>query len=1851
MGEEQAAGVALGGAETAARAESAAAMDGGNYEVIRSRLVAHGATLRAKATALNTERTALFGASRLEVVANARVRTEHNCLPADLVQVQGCLLLGYNVYLGLKREVTVGDVFSLQRIRGATSDGVADVEPVAADAPEGAFLRDPGFVRDFTDLYKYYRETRLQQLRAQPERLLAVFRYGPSPRDLRVFYWNVLPDGTLAYIDNRGERFHTYPPQHDFEWTATTREDHVDGRHPHVSIADAVFVETVGGDLTIKVEDNTEDGQGIYREPVDDPNQTLDDARIEYARVGALILLRVRPYNEEQWRHFVFNRRTKTVLRIDAIGASCQSLPEEHGIVFPGGTVLQTGDSKLFDIAGDQLAFKRVFRSPNGEDVLYVYRDEQQGAYVLLPYNLIRKEVDNTIRCNGFSLFPDGRLIVFRRENGEATKVHPMQVWQTAFTSVEQAVANAVDSEHKLARIGNAEIVRGISDALTLCRLIDESQPTREVYEALIQSARRIADNVYWLADPEVGNLKETIDAIRSTAELVIDEFEKVVALRARAVTLVRDAERAHALLMTDVRADVLNSVDGFMEGLGRLRTHRGQLITLRDVRYVDAAKLAALEAEVVARFDEVTAACVAFLLDPAALHDTAATLESALVALDGVTATRELQPIATSLDATGNGLELLSEIIANLQVEDPMQRTQILESIGTVYALLNRARARAAQVKEGLQVTEGRAEFGAQFALFAQSVSSAIAVADTPERCDEQLSRLLLTLEELEGRFGEFDGFLADLAAKRDEVYDAFEAKKQTLVDARQRRVENLMSAADRMLQGIQRRATTLEGADALNAYFAADGLVMKLRDVAEQLVALGDTVKADELASRLKRLQQDAMRGLRDRTELFEEGGDVIRLGKHAFRVQRQALELTMVPRDGEMRLHVTGTDYYAEVSDPTFEATRPMWSQALVSETPEVYRAEYLAATLWFDALRAPDGLSRLQALHRDSAAWDAFVRDAAAERYDEGYDRGVHDADASQILGALVDTASTAGTLRYGPSARALATLFVCRSAERARIEGWRTQAESLGALRAAFGVVPAWASLIEAVASAIAAFTAGPLEGAMDAAVSRDAAEYLAESWTTPHEPFAVSAASERLRQRLLQWLDRKQQRDVQRVALEALRHDLPAQLALAQAWVAATSSDDAASGDADLGAVLEAAVWWMTESELDRRASATQVQRTLTAMRGQHPRVVDGALEFRLDAFLGRLGTYLREHVPAYRAYRALRQSVLAVERARLQLDALTPNVMSSFVRNRLIDASYLPLIGDNLAKQMGATGASKRTDLMGLLLLVSPPGYGKTTLMEYVAQRLGLIFVKVNGPALGHNVVSLDPAEAPNATARQEVEKVNFALEMGNNVMLYVDDIQHTHPEFLQKFISLCDATRRIEGVWRGATRTYDLRGKKFCVVMAGNPYTESGATFQIPDMLANRADIYNLGDVLSGKQDVFASSYIENALTSNRVLAPIAARGMDDVYRLIDMAAGRAVAANELEHALSSVEVDEAIRVLKHMMAAREVLLRVNAEYIRSAAQEDAYRQEPPFKLQGSYRNMNKIAEKIVPAMNDAELQALIDDHYVGEAQTLTTGAEQNLLKLHELRGTLDDEASARWVQIKREFVRRNAVAGDADDPVAQVTGALSGLSRGLDAIGDAVQRAADRPAPAPAALEQPQAPAPVIHVPQQAAPVIHVPQQAAPVIHVPQQAAPVIHVPAAPAPVLELAALVPLLERIAEGVTKPNAQQAIVDALRQIDLRLATARSPRPTREAQVAADAPPPVPRPTGAAASDDHARFAAAAAATSELGESLVPVMRSLGRQLDEGRAVNARMVELIDVLKLFIQHWSRRLDE
>lgn len=442
-----------------------AVAQGGAYEVLHKRLQEQGSRLRHITESLNEERLEAFGSSRMEVVGRVRIRTENNCTARDIAQVGDSLLFGYNVFLGLKKETRVEDVFSLYRL----SEQAEGYEAQALSL-EGSFLAQSSFVNDFNELYTYYKNTRLLQLIVRDGKLLASFQIGERVTDIRVFRWSISNDGTdVRYIDNRGERDIALPAPFDFEWQKTSREMVVNGRHPHLNILDTLFVETIGGDLTVKVENNTDDGLGIYREAVLDKTQSLDDAQIEYARLGSLILLKVLPYREEQWRYLVFNSLTRTVERLDAIGLACVQLPEDHGIIFPGGYYLQSGESKAFEQSMDGMRFKRAVRSPNGEDVQYIFYHPEEGRSALFTYNMIDRQLQNPIFGHGYARLEDGRMVIFSAEGSEPTRIHPMQIWQTPFCTDDFAARQPARSGF-FGRIGNAELVRGVSDLFNLDR-------------------------------------------------------------------------------------------------------------------------------------------------------------------------------------------------------------------------------------------------------------------------------------------------------------------------------------------------------------------------------------------------------------------------------------------------------------------------------------------------------------------------------------------------------------------------------------------------------------------------------------------------------------------------------------------------------------------------------------------------------------------------------------------------------------------------------------------------------------------------------------------------------------------------------------------------------------------------------------------------------------------------------------------------------------------------------------------------------------------------------------------------------------------------------------------------------------------------------------------------------------------------------------------------------------------------------------------------------------------------------------------------------------------------------------
>ena len=398
-----------------------AVAEGGAYELIRKRLTSQSEELYQLTQSLNEDRLDEFGSSDMSVAARVRVRTENNCIARDIAQVGEFFIFGYNVFIGLKKETKLEDVFSLFKL--VNNDGEYEL---VHQKLEGTFLNDMSFASDFEELYRYYKSTKLVQITVKNGKLLASFQIGESTTDLRVFRWAVSADGKeVKYIDNRGEREIQLPSPYDFEWSDIGRDDIVHGKNSHINILDTIFVETTGGDLTIKIENNTETGKGIFSEPVDNATQSLDDASFQYAKVGGLILLKIRPYQEEITRFFIYNTLTQHVLRVDEIGQSCRQLPEDHGIIFPGGHYLQTGEYKTFDEDLDGFSFKRMLKSPNGEDVMYAFYDPNDGRVALLSYNLIEKSLQVPMIAHGHAIADNGELVLFTSED-EPTRIHPM---------------------------------------------------------------------------------------------------------------------------------------------------------------------------------------------------------------------------------------------------------------------------------------------------------------------------------------------------------------------------------------------------------------------------------------------------------------------------------------------------------------------------------------------------------------------------------------------------------------------------------------------------------------------------------------------------------------------------------------------------------------------------------------------------------------------------------------------------------------------------------------------------------------------------------------------------------------------------------------------------------------------------------------------------------------------------------------------------------------------------------------------------------------------------------------------------------------------------------------------------------------------------------------------------------------------------------------------------------------------------------------------------------------------------------------------------------------------------------
>ena len=1608
-------------------------LDGGTYEIIQNRLQKHKGDLQTRLTQLNDARKEVFGSVETKLIANNRINTENNCIARDIVTIGEYCLFGYNVHFGLRTEITLADVFSIYTYTN---------EHFSAKTLD--LINDPVFINDFTNLYKYYRNTIFSKFAIVGNYLHMVFQLSESVSDIKTFKW-LINEGTLTYVDNRSEHEFKFPKQHEFNWTEVTRDMHRYGTHSHISILDKVFVETIGGDLTIKIEDNTDEGKGILDEAVEHADQTLDDGQYRFADLGNLITLEIKPFQEAP-RYFVYNHKIQEVKKIESIKDACLLLPDDQGIIYPNGYYLQSGDFKLFTNEVSEVKFQEKIISPNGEDFLYVFYESEKGLYTLMSYNVIEQEVKTPIVCNGFTILQNGELCYFKTED-EQTKHHVIQIWQTPFMK-----GDTIPSEHTdtlLYKIGNKDIVKAMAECHALITLLNKEDSYYGLYDDISKFSNDVIDSYYWIREEDTFRLDIPLEEISGAANAAIDEFEKVVQLRKTAANVTKETQDQAELIFGKIKSSSFRSIDDFVQVLSQLRTLRGETISLNDIRYVDKEFIKSLETQIAEQTEKISQRCVQFLLNDKALLPYHKRVEEKQTVLGDIKKVIDAKKLEEEVNQIATDLEMLIDIVSNLQIEDTSHSTKIIDNISLIFATINQLKAGIKNAIKSLGSKEATAEFAAQLKLVDQSIINYLDIANTPEKTDELLNKVSVQLEDLEGRFADFEEFIAQIIEKREEVYNAFEARKNGLIEARNKKAVALENAANRILKGVTKKALSFDAVADINGYFASDLMINKLRDIIDQLTDLDDAGKAEAIETALKVAKEDATRKLKDKQDLYEDGENIIKLGKHKFGVNKQPLDLTIVYKDSALAYHLTGTDFYQEIENEVLLQSKKYWDQELISENPEIYRSAYLAYKIFKTIAK-----EKLQ--HQTEEQLLEIVKSESSKNYAEGYVKGVHDIDAAKILKVLVEQDHGLGLLRFTPNTRAFAQYFWF-GLEKEKQEYWNTTIKASGEVLQVFPDSQEHHNVITKLNKEISAFVEE--RQWPETNISNDIAHYLFAELQNDNS-FCISQTANEIYDAFISELKKKKVFTKLKKALDldtkpkSNGHvDWNSKINLALQWV---SSYIKANIPEHIDYAHEVVCTLLFKEEAISEVIHVNPSQVIKDLKGSHGTITEGNYSFNYHTFVAALHQFATVEAPAFEAYREAKHQVTDQLKEELKLNEFKPKVLSSFVRNKLIDQVYLPLFGDNLSKQLGSVGENKRTDRMGMLLLISPPGYGKTTLMEYMANRLGLVFMKINGPAIGHEVTSVDPMAANNAASKEELKKLNLAFEMGNNVMLYLDDIQHCNPEFLQKFISLADGTRKIEGVYNGNPKTYDLRSKRFCVIMAGNPYTESGEKFQIPDMLANRADIYNLGDIIGDTADLFKLSLIENAMTSNPVLHQLSSKYFEDIYKLIEIVETGTQEGIELEGNHTKQEIQDYVSVLEKVVLIRDTVLKVNETYIQSAAMEDAYRTEPSFKLQGSYRDMSKLVAKVVPIMNDAELRILLLSHYENESQTLTSAAEANLLKYKEMTGTISEEESTRWETIKETFTKNNKLKGfGGKNEMAQVLAQMMQFSDHLAGI----------------------------------------------------------------------------------------------------------------------------------------------------------------------------------------------------
>ncbi len=141
--------------------------------------------------------------------------------------------------------------------------------------------------------------------------------------------------------------------------------------------------------------------------------------------------------------------------------------------------------------------------------------------------------------------------------------------------------------------------MRCLAECNEVMTLVRKDNPYAELYTDLVKRCGAILDSYPWLSSADGFQVDAALRGVREAADKAVDEFDKVRRLQREAVDRVKDVRKRCTDQFQNIRRAGFRALNDYVFNLTACRRLRGELITLKEVRYVDLAQVEELEKQV----------------------------------------------------------------------------------------------------------------------------------------------------------------------------------------------------------------------------------------------------------------------------------------------------------------------------------------------------------------------------------------------------------------------------------------------------------------------------------------------------------------------------------------------------------------------------------------------------------------------------------------------------------------------------------------------------------------------------------------------------------------------------------------------------------------------------------------------------------------------------------------------------------------------------------------------------------------------------------------------------------------------------------------------------------------------------------------------------------------------------------------------------------------------------------------------------------------------------------------------------------------------------------------------------